>query len=163
MVSSRAAGHKGPECSQQQRLNHITRAIYRKDGWNSIVDELNAVAKIGNGIEKAKYDMDWYQSVSLLASGVYESRKYRFCPFANKGESRRKDWILPESGSFRFEDGFCKFCPKDANSCNEVFEKAPVSNVYEYKILIDGEESKHGSIPAYVRRQHTTNEKKGLK
>ena len=164
VVSSRAAGHKGSRMLSAAWLNHITGAIYRKDGWNSIVDELNAVAKIGNGIEKAKYDMDWYQSVSLLASGVYESRKYRFCPFANKGRVKdEKTGSLPESGSFRFEDGFCKFCPKGANSCNEVFKKAPVSNVYEYKILIDGKESKYGSIPAYVRRQHTTNEKKGFK
>ena len=34
--------------------------------------------------------------------------------------------------------------------------------MYEYKILIDGEESKYGSIPAYVRRQHTA-KKKGFK
>ena len=62
VVSSRPAGQRGSMLPGAW-VNHITEAISRKDGWNSIVDEMNAVAKNGNGVEKAKYDMDWFQSV----------------------------------------------------------------------------------------------------
>ena len=44
MVSSRPAGQRGSMLPGAW-VNHITEAISRKDGWNSIVDEMNAVAK----------------------------------------------------------------------------------------------------------------------
>ena len=140
-------------------LSHIAQAISKKDGWKSIVDEVNQVAKAGNGIKEAKYNMNWYQNVALLANGVFEGPTYRFCPFENFGRSvDKKTSLSPVKGNFKFEKGYCKFCPSSSpTKCNAPFKKAPTSNVYEYNLLIDGKEPIFSTFPGMVYRKETQN------
>jgi hypothetical protein len=159
VVSAKAPGTHGLKPSTAGEtspawISHISQAISKKDGWKSIVDEVNKNAKNGNGVKGAKYNINWYQGISLLANGIFDGEKYRFCPFENEGRIKNKNGDMKVGGKFKFENGACKFCPNN-KKCNVPFEKAPTSMVYEYDLLINGKKTRFPSIPAMAYRKQT--------
>ena len=137
-------------------MEHMLQASHVKDGWNKLVDDVNAKASYEDGRTDSKMNLFWAQHIVLLPQGAYEGPSYRYCPVGH--HSSRKNGN--KHGTFRIHNGYCEFCTSSwfNKKCNRL-PKVPTSKLWEYELTVDGVTTEPPSIPGYAIKQ-TSNDKR---
>jgi len=142
-----------PSTVEPNWMEHVLQAVGQDDGWNMFIDDVNKVANTKNGRslnQGPKYKLNWAQNTVLMAQGTFIGEEYHFCPVGYKAHKKFG------SNKFRMKDNGdgTTSCETLCGRCKswKVLDKAPISNVWSYKLYENGKPILHKTpvISAYV-------------